>query len=94
MESQKSEGSHIVCQRLPSPAPDRWRVECRGAKRPAFGVTAGRCSVDGMVRICCWRYFIKVEYAANAAMTKIMPVIIQCACRSINEVDPGIRTSW
>jgi len=37
-------------ERPPSPAPDRWRAECQGAKRPAFGVTAGRCSVDGMVR--------------------------------------------
>ena len=38
-------------QRPLSPAPDRWCDECQGAKRPAFGVTAGRCSVTALLAL-------------------------------------------
>ena len=40
-----------IAERPRSPAPDRWRDECRERSDQALGVPAGRCSVDRIVSV-------------------------------------------
>ena len=47
----------IFAERPRSPAPDRWRDECRERSELALGVPAGRCSVDPMVQFILGVFF-------------------------------------
>gem|GEM_PF-3777807 len=44
----------FLAERPRSPAPDRWRGECRELSDQALGAPAGRCSADRMISILCF----------------------------------------